>query len=99
MSKLEQLIKEHCPNGVPYKTLGELGIFYGGLSGKSKEDFKGGNDKFITYMNVYSNPALKLDVTGTVRISEGEKQNIVQYGDVALRQKIYHTHPEFQRSQ
>ena len=48
MSKLEQLIKEYCPNGVPYKTLGELGIFYGGLSGKSKEDFKGGNDKFIT---------------------------------------------------
>ena len=84
MSKLEQLIKEHCPNGVPYKTLGELGIFYGGLSGKSKEDFKGGNDKFITYMNVYSNPALKLDVTGTVRISEGEKQNIVQYGDVVF---------------
>ena len=32
------MIKEHCPNGVPYKTLGELGIFYGGLSGKSKED-------------------------------------------------------------
>ena len=84
MSKLEQLIKEHCPNGVPYKTLGELGIFYGGLSGKSKEDFKGGNDKFITYMNVYSNPALKLDVTDTVRISEGEKQNIVQYGDVVF---------------
>ena len=82
MSKLQQLIRELCPNGVPYKTLGELGVFYGGLSGKSKEDFKGGNSKFITYMNVYSNPALKLDVTDTVRIAEGEKQNTIQYGDV-----------------
>lgn len=39
MSKLEELIKEYCPNGVEYKKLGELGKFYGGLSGKSKNDY------------------------------------------------------------
>lgn len=44
-----------CSNGVEYKTLGELGLFYGGLTGKSKEDFKDGNEAFITYMNVYLN--------------------------------------------
>ena len=27
MSKLDELIKELCPNGVEYKRLGELGIF------------------------------------------------------------------------
>ena len=33
MSRLDELIKELCPNGVEYKKLGELGDFYGGLSG------------------------------------------------------------------
>ena len=32
MSKLEELIKKLCPNGVEYRTLGTLGEFYGGLS-------------------------------------------------------------------
>ena len=48
MSKLDELIAELCPDGVEYKSLGELGKFYGGLSGKSKDDFKDGNAKFIT---------------------------------------------------
>lgn len=47
MTYLDKLIAEHCPDGVPFKTLGEIGTFYGGLSGKSKEDFKDGNAKFI----------------------------------------------------
>ena len=46
MSKIEDLIKQHCPNGVEYKTLDELGNFYSGLSGKSKKDFENGNCKF-----------------------------------------------------
>lgn len=47
MSKLQELIQELCPDGVEYKTLGELGEFYGGLTGKSKNDFVDGNAKFI----------------------------------------------------
>ena len=58
MSNLGDLIALYCPNGVPRKALGELGKFYGGLTGKSKDDFTDGNAKFITYRNVYSNPAL-----------------------------------------
>ena len=57
---IEELIKEKCPDGVKYKTLGELGHFYGGLTGKTKDDFTNGNAIFITYKNVYSN--LSLDV-------------------------------------
>lgn len=49
MSKLDDLIKEKCTNGVKVYTLGELGTFYGGLTGKSKNDFADGNAKFITY--------------------------------------------------
>ena len=29
MGKLDNLIKEKCPNGVKVYSLGELGIFYG----------------------------------------------------------------------
>lgn len=82
MSNLEELIERLCPDGVEYKTLGELGKFYGGLTGKSKEDFKEGNAKFITYKNVYSNPALDLDVEDRVRIYPDENQRILEYGDV-----------------
>ena len=82
MSELERLIQEFCPNGVEYKSLGELGTFYGGLTGKSKDDFINGNAKFITYKNVYSNPALELDVDDRVRIAPDEKQRTLEYGDV-----------------
>lgn len=38
MTKLNELIQQLCPDGVEYKTLGELGKFFGGLTGKSKDD-------------------------------------------------------------
>ena len=82
MSKLEELIQKLCPNGVEYKTMDELGYFYGGLSGKSRDDFVDGNAKFITYKNIYSNLALNLAVDDKVKIEEDENQNTIQYGDV-----------------
>lgn len=82
MSKLERLIQQYCPDGVEWKPLGELGDFYSGLTGKTKSDFTGGNEKFITYVNVFNNPTLKTDVLEKVKIAEGERQNTIQYGDV-----------------
>ena len=82
MSKLDDLIKELCPDGGEYHTLGEIGKFYNGLTGKKKEDFTDGNAIFISYMNVYSNSMINIDVDDRVRISEKEKQNTVQYGDI-----------------
>lgn len=84
MSRLEELIAEYCPNGVEYKALGELGKFYGGLTGKSKDDFTDGNAKFITYKNVYSNPALDIDPSDTVKIADGERQRTLKFGDVVF---------------
>ena len=81
MTHIEQLIKDMCPHGVEWKTFDELGVFYGGLSGKTKDDFKDGNAKFITYLNIANNPALRLDIQDTVQVGPNEKQNIVQYGD------------------
>lgn len=82
MSKIDELLQQYCPNGVKYKTLGEMGSFYGGITGKSKEDFVDGNATFITYRNVYSNPALNVFPSDKVRISETENQRTLQYGDV-----------------
>ena len=82
MTQLETLIQTLCPNGVKFVKLGDVGEFYGGLSGKTKEDFKDGNAKFITYKNIYSNLSLDIDVDDKVFVAEGEKQNTVQYGDV-----------------
>ncbi|EIA22590.1 Putative type I restriction enzyme (Specificity subunit) [Candidatus Arthromitus sp. SFB-mouse-SU] len=82
MSKIEELIEKLCPNGVEWKELGELGNFFSGLNGKSKKDFENGNEKFITYMNVFSNLELDTDIVDKVFISENEKQNSLSCGDI-----------------
>lgn len=82
MSKIDELISILCPEGVTFYSLGELGKFYGGITGKSKKDFINGNAKFITYRNVYSNPALDLDTEERVRIEPGERQRTLEYCDV-----------------
>ncbi len=79
---IEELLRTLCPNGVEFKKLSDLGCFYGGLTGKSKDDFKDGNARFITYMNVYSNPSVNIYAEERVKIGEGEKQNAIQYGDI-----------------
>lgn len=82
MSKLQELIRELCPDGVEYKKLEDTGAFFGGLTGKSKDDFKNGNAKFITYRNVYSNPSLNIHIEDKVKIADNEKQHVVRYGDI-----------------
>ena len=67
---------------VEWKKIEDLGSFFGGLTGKRKEDFVDGNARFITYMNVFSNPSLDTTATGSVRIGEKEKQNKIQKGDI-----------------
>ena len=81
MSKIEKLITKLCPNGVEFKELGELGEFYGGLSGKSKDDFSNGNAKFVTYMNIYSNIAVNTDINVLVKVGKDENQNTNQNGE------------------
>ena len=82
MSKLDKLIKELCPNGVEYKKLGELGTLYNGLTGKNKNDFIEGNQKYITYVNVFNNISIDIETQDKVKIDRNEKQNKVEYGDV-----------------
>lgn len=62
--------------------LGELGSFFGGLTGKSKADFTDGNARFVTYMNVLTNIAVRTDLDYFVRVAPGERQRTLAYGDI-----------------
>lgn len=67
-------------------TISNLGIFHGGLSGKSKNDFGVGNSKYITYMNVYRNTFTRDDMLENVAIGTNEKQFRIKYGDILFTQ-------------
>lgn len=62
------------------RKLGSIGYTFTGLSGKTKDDFGHGQARFVTYMNVFSNPIATMDKTELVEIDH--KQNEVQYGDI-----------------
>ena len=62
------------------RKLGEVGETYTGLSGKSKDDFGHGQARFVTYMNVFSNPISNPEMTEPIEIDP--KQNEVEVGDV-----------------
>ncbi len=87
IEKMQTLIKglndslyELYGNGIT-TSFAELGHSYSGLSGKTANDF-GTGKPFITYLNVYSNNIVNENDYQYVRINEGEKQNVVKYGDV-----------------
>ena len=87
IDKLQSLIKGlndtlYAQHGDEVMTsFAELGTSYSGLSGKSAQDF-GSGKPFITYLNVYSNNIINENDFQYVVIKDGEKQNIVEYGDV-----------------
>jgi type I restriction enzyme S subunit len=60
--------------------LGDLGEPYTGLSGKTKNDFGHGEGRYITYMNVFSNPIAELNLIEKIEIDSS--QNEVIAGDV-----------------
>lgn len=85
IDKLQSLIKglnDHILENIEGDQVcfADLGEAYGGLSGKSGDDF-GCGDPFITYMNVYQNTYILENDYELVQIAPDEKQNSVQYGD------------------
>ena len=71
MNKLEELIKEFCPNGVDYKKLNEVCTFNRGTSITSKDANEGnipvisGGQKPAFYHNVSNRPANTITVAGS----------------------------------
>jgi type I restriction enzyme, S subunit len=71
-------------NGQPWKEvrLGDVGVTYGGLTGKTKDDFGEGNAVYIPYLNVFQNSRIDINRVDSVSIWPKEKQHIAQKGDV-----------------
>lgn len=67
-------------------SLSDIGTFYSGLSGKTKQDFGHGDSKFITYMNVFTNTVAKPEMCEAVSIERNEKQHLVSAGDLLFTQ-------------
>jgi type I restriction enzyme S subunit len=82
MSGIDRLIVDHSPDSVGYRTLGDMGTIFGGLTGKSKSDFVRGNARFISYVNVFNNIATDVEASDFVTIGAGERQRRLQRGDV-----------------
>lgn len=62
--------------------MGQIGSIYGGLSGKNKIDFEGGNARYVTFLGVLENVILDVRHTERVNVKQGESQNSVMKGDL-----------------
>lgn len=80
----EKEMIECCSANVERISLSEMGEFFSGLAGKSKDDFVEGNAKFLSYMDVFVNSAAPTDVANFVRVMPGERQNQLQVGDIVF---------------
>lgn len=65
------------------KQLGSIGETFGGLSGKSAEDF-GTGKPFVTYKQVFNSSEIDFSECALVQVSENEVQNRLQYGDILV---------------
>ena len=62
------------------KALGELGVTYTGLTGKTIKDF-GYGKPFIPYLNIFGNSKIDTSFLNYVHVNPWENQNVVRKGD------------------
>ena len=79
MKYIEKLLKGAEVKWMP---LGEVAEIYGGLTGKSKADFEDGNALFVSYKNIYDNYEIDVHNLARVKVSDDERQNKIEYGDI-----------------
>ncbi len=76
------------PEGWEVKRLKNLGYLYGGLTGKSGDDFNVDDESncpymlFIPFTNIFNNSVIDTEQLFKVRIEEGEVQNLVLKNDL-----------------
>ena len=64
--------------------MNDLGVVFGGLTGKSKQDFANGNERYVSYLNVFNNLSVDTSAQDFVSIGEGERQRRLHAGDILL---------------
>lgn len=84
MSKLYELIKRYCPNGVEYKRLGDISTISRGGSFQ-KKDFVENGIKCIHYGQIYTKYGLSADKTITCISEEaGRKAKYAEPNDIIM---------------
>ena len=78
--KIPEIRFEGFTDAWEQRKLGDIGTTFTGLSGKTKDDFGHGDARFVTYMNVFTNPVSDPNKVEAVEIDKS--QNSIQYGDV-----------------
>jgi type I restriction enzyme, S subunit len=64
------------------RSMGSLGDLYGGLTGKTKDDFGTGDARYVPFMAVMSDVRVTGEALPAVRVAKGERQREVLDGDV-----------------
>lgn len=70
------------PAGWTRRRLGDLGRPYGGLAGKTGADFGRGSARYITFLNVMTNPVIDPRLFEPVVVRSYERQNEARKGDL-----------------
>lgn len=84
MSRIDELLAKHCPDGIEFFSIGDLAETVAGLSGKTKSDFAGGSARFVSYKNAFANLAVNQQALDFVAIRPGERQNRLRQGDIVI---------------
>jgi len=63
-------------------SLSNIGMTYGGLAGKTKNDFGEGTASYISFMNIMTNVVIDCSTLEKVRVTPEEFQNQVRKGDI-----------------
>ena len=64
------------------KMMRQIGLTYGGLTGKSKSDFGRGTAHYVTFLNVLEHVIVDIDLLENVFVNPSETQNRVLSGDL-----------------
>ena len=94
MSKLNELIKELCPNGVEYKTIGEIADVGTGSSNGNEAVDDGEYPFFVLSANIKAKNNYEYDEEAIIIPGEGGIGEIFHYinGKYALHQRVYRIH-------
>ena len=83
MSKINNLIKELCPNGVEFKSLKVVFDIFSGMTGVTNKWAEEGNCQFIDYMNAYKNNKINVNKVPYATVKNMNQITLIQ-GDLLL---------------
>ena len=94
MSRLEELIKELCPDGVEYKRVKEIAEVGTGSSNGNEANENGGYPFFVRSQTVKSKDDWEYDEEAIIIPGEGGVGDIYHYinGKYAIHQRVYRIH-------